>query len=248
MALSRRNLIQALAYTCMALLSSSVSFAQSASELTQSFRTLGVRRAAPTLFYNIGSEEIPLFAGDSSLSGKYKAPKSGVLELYCYVPAAEPELPPVKVILAETKLPGPSENFVLIASAANEESVTGAPSIAVRAVDASLEAHPLDTIRVFNFSKRRTATKVGETFAEIPSGGDAFFDFPEGNKVWVQIAAYEGIETGWKLRNGGPKAIFPDTRSLIILSDAYPSESDPKGERLNLRNVIDSNPPAPRSP
>ncbi|MDQ8208880.1 hypothetical protein QEH52_15235 [Coraliomargarita sp. SDUM461003] len=213
----------------------------------QSFRTLGVRRAAPKLFYQLGSKEVPLFAGDAALSASYQAPKSGKLELYCYVPATDPELPPVKVTVAEATLPSEGENLVLIASIQNTNSKQAAPAVALRAVDASIEAHPLNTIRVFNFSKRKIAAKVGDEFKEILVGEEAFFAYPEGNKVWVKIAAYEGVDTGWKLRTGGPKAISPDKRTIIVLSDAYPTREDPEGLKITLRNVIDNNPPRPLS-
>ncbi|MBC2602798.1 hypothetical protein [Puniceicoccus vermicola] len=246
MAYSRRNLIKLLTCVTLAVLSSSNLEAQR-EDSAKTFRTLGVRRAAPQLFYKNGSEEIRLFAGDSALSGLYEAPPSGKLTLYCYMPAEDPDLPPVKVDLAETELKTPGESLVLVATMSSKAE-SGPPVIRVRTVDASVEKHPLNTARVFNFSNRKIASKVAEEFAEIPSGGEYIFDYPTGSKMWVKIAAFEGSETGWKLRNGGPKAIIPGTRSLIVLSDAYPSEEDPYGERINLRNVIDSKPPPPITP
>lgn len=247
MALFRRNLNKVLLGLVLTLLHLNCSLAWAEVASAQTFRTLGVRRAAPKLFYEQDHKEIPIFAGDSALSRRYSAPKSGVLKLYCYVPAEDPKLPPVKLTVAEAELPSESENLVLIASTQNVESRDGVPGVALQAVDASIEAHPLDTIRIFNFSQRNIAAKVSDQFEEIASGGESFFPYPEGNKVWVKIAAYEGDEAGWKLRTGGPKAIFPGKRTIIVLSDAYPTLDDPEGLKINLRNVIDSHPPKPLS-
>jgi len=246
MVISRRNLIKLLAGSVITLLGSASLIADTANSGPQSFRTLAVRRAAPELYYQLGSKEIRLFASDSALSGLYEAPSSGKLELYTYTPADEPDLPPVKVVLAETQLKTAGESLLLIARMTSENT-PGLPKIGLRTVDASVEMHPLNTMRVINFSNRRVASKVADEFAEIPSGGEYFFQIPPGNKVWVKVAAYEGVEKGWKLRNRAPNAVLPDTRSIMVLSDAFPSERDPKGENIVLRNVIDRNPPAPQS-
>lgn len=244
MVISRRNISKLLTCASLALLclASQRVYAQQSADKT--FRTLAVRRAAPKIFYNNGDKEVQLFAGDTALSGAYDAPPSGKIEVYCYTPAKDPQLPPVKVNLAEAQLSDSKENLLLISTTTDESATNnGTPEIQLLAIDASLDAHPLNTVRVFNFSQRKTAAKIADEFEVIPSGGDFIFQLPEDTKMWVKIAAYEGTDTGWKLRNGGPKAIFPNTRSIIVLSDAYPSEEDPEGKRINLRNVIDRTPP-----
>lgn len=243
---TRRNLSILPVYVLLALLTLSSQPLLAAATDALTFRTLAVRRASPKLFYNDGEKEVRLHAGDTALSNAYTAPPSGKIEIYCYVPAKDHKLPPVKVTLAEAQLSNTSDNILLILTNSNsDEANKGAPSIETRMVDASLEAHPLNTARVFNFSKRDAAAKIEDEFAQINSGKDHLFKFPEDNKMWVKIAAYEGSDEGWIMRNGGPKAVFPNTRSIIVLSDAYPSREDPEGKRITLRNIVDRHPPVP---
>jgi hypothetical protein len=114
------------------------------------------------------------------------------------------------------------------------------------AVDDSWEVHPVRTIRVFNYLKRRAraAVKIGGETIELPTGASHVFTYPgSDDESWVQVAVWE--ENGWVLRSSGPKATISQTRSTMILADTPPSAEDPDPRAVVITNLIEA---APKSP
>ncbi len=207
------------------------------------FRTLSVDRPVSGLFYDHQDRPIALSANGSTLSGAHRIPANGLVALYRRLPSEQPGGPERRVPVTEVRLTGEGPHFLLLSSTPDP---TGPGNVRISAlpVNASWEIHPIETIRVLNFSKRMAAVRVGESATELPSGTEKFFPYPEGTKVWVKAAVKE--PDGWVIRIGAPQAIIPGTRSLIVLGDAPPTEEDPEGRRLKIRNVIDTTrPPAP---
>lgn len=202
------------------------------------FRTLALGSNVSDLFYDSLGKPVPITAGASGFSAPHLAPKNGRLELYRELPPATPEGKPRRTIVATLQLGEGGPYLVFMVTGQQSPSQTNA-----LVVDDSWEEHPARTMRVFNFSQRRALVKVGETVSEIAPSQSRLFTWPDGNQARLQVATREA--GGWVLRAGGPQLTPPHSRSSVILLDQQPSEDRPVTDELLVRNLIDSEPPAP---
>src|SRR5690606_37138330 len=99
-------------------------------------------------FYDVegGTEDID--AVPSSFSRFYPAPKNGRVVLYRKLPAEEPGGVPLKIAVAEARLPEGDGPFLIVLK--KKQSLEG-ELFDSAIIDHSLRAHPKGTFRVFNF-------------------------------------------------------------------------------------------------
>ena len=208
------------------------------------FRTLALVRALDGVFYeDRPGHAIPLVASLSGFSAPYPCPANGLVQIYREEPPVPPETKPRRVPVAEARLgKGGPWLLLIISSPAGRRP----PQVDLQVVDDSWTAHPVRTMRVLNYLKKRAraAVKIGGDTVELPAGGSYIFSYPgEAEESWVQVAVQE--EDGWVLRSSEPKATFPQTRSTMVLSNAPPSPMDPDPRGVMVNSLIDAVPPAP---
>jgi hypothetical protein len=237
----------ALTLVCFALLTAPLSRAQAVSgEPPVLFRTLALAEVVSGIFYDdVRGRPVQLMAG-SGLSAPYVCPPGGLVSLYREEPPVPPETTPRRVPVAEARL-GKGGPWLLLLARAPGAARTEA--VQVVAIDDSWTAHPVGTIRVFNYLKRRAraAVKIGGEAIELSTGGSHIFPYPgEADQSWVQVALQE--EDGWVLRAGGPQATIPNTRATLVLADSPPTPFDPDPRTVLIRNLIEAAPPPPPGP
>ncbi len=246
MALFRRNLKSLLPLACALALGAGLplgGYGQGASSKSQpvTFRMLALGAPVSNVFYDYHDKPIRISAGSTSLSSPRRADAGQEVELYRVIPAVEPNTAPTKETLSTFKLGNGGPYLVFM-------QVNPADKFDIRShvVEDSWQEHPLGTIRIFNFSRRKTMAKVGDKIVELNPGQTALFDYAEGkHQTWLQAAVWEDGE--WTLRTSNPQVTLPNTRSSIVLLDQPPSRDRPNTRELMVRNFFESAPqPATR--
>lgn len=208
-------------------------------ELPAKFRTLALGSVdVADVFYDFKpGRTISVSATGGNFSPPYPVPVSGVVSLYRMVPPVPPETKPRRLSLGEVTL-GKGGPWLVLMKA---PGAVDAP-LQLQAIDDSWASHPVHTMRIFNFSKRRAAVNMGESTFELSTGGSRIISYPSSatSQVWMKVALME--ESGWELRVAGPKAMIPKTRSTFILADGpiEPGRSDFIG--VNTSTLIDREP------
>ncbi|HSI09892.1 MAG TPA: hypothetical protein VK985_14990 [Rariglobus sp.] len=240
MAYLERHLTPWLAMT-VALLSSSLIKAQPEPEPPPvTFRTLALGLGSlADVFYDVApGRPVSISATNSSFSAPYVAPKSGLVSIYRLVPPVPPETKPQRLPVAEARVGKGGPWLVLMVPSSENPGQVGA-----RVVDDSWEVHPVTTMRIFNFSKRKAGIKIDESTFELPSGESQIVKYPpNSDQVWVRAAMMD--EHGWVIRVSGPQATIPKTRSTMILADGRPERDNPDTRGVTTSNLVDVAPPA----
>jgi hypothetical protein len=241
MAYSKRHLILWLAVVAC-LLPSARSRAQQAPDIAPvTFRTLalGVESVADVFYDLAPGRPVSISGTNSSFSAPYVCPKSGLVSIYRLIPPVPPETKPQRLPVAEVRLgKGGPWLLLMIPSPENPRQVD------VRVVDDSWDVHPVMTMRVFNFSKRRAGMKIGENTFEVAPGGSQIVSYPpNSDQVWVRAAMMD--ENGWVIRASGPHATIPKTRSTLILADGRPERDNPDTRGVTTSSLVDVVPPPP---
>lgn len=122
--------------------------------------------------------------------------------------------------LASVPMPA-GANDVLVLLAPSAEG--GELPLEGKAFDQSLEAHPLDTLRVLNLSSHTLGLKVGDDTVSVASGAERLFSFQAAGQanLAVYLAVAEG-EAGWKLVQSSLLATPRGRRVLGIVRDGRP--------------------------
>lgn len=151
-----------------------------------------------------------------------------------------------KLPVADVPLPeGTSSVLVMLAPAP-----AGSPfPIQGRALDQSLEVHPLNTVRIVNFSNRTLALRVGEKTAVSPPGADDRFPFPAGGAPQVPVEVAVNTPEGWQSVQRSLQPAPAGRRILVVVRDGRPDLSiqDPalRTKPVDAVFLIDRAPPAP---
>jgi hypothetical protein len=215
--------------------------AQSAPKPPPTFRTLALGMSVDNIFYDQRGKAVSVTAGASGFSAPYIVPEDNRLVFYRLVPPVPPETTPRRVTLADVRVAedgGPFLILMMINPAAPAE-------MHVLVVDDSWEKHPVQTMLLFNFSRRRTTVKLGEALRELNPVQSHLFPFGADRQVWLQAATWD--EGKWEMRVSGPQLTLPKTRSTVVLIDQEPSDERPITHDLLVRNFIDPQ-PAPPAP
>ncbi|MET0263782.1 MAG: hypothetical protein ABW223_12840 [Rariglobus sp.] len=236
MAYLQRHLIARLALIVGILLGNSLVRAAQPEETPVVFRMIAIGSAVTGLSYDLApGKPVSVAAGGSSLSIPYKSPASGVVSFYREVPSTEPGGKPRRVPVTDARL-GKGGPYLVVMS--SPPGSTDTSRITAIVVDDSWEAHPVKTVRVFNFSRRHAAVQLESETAELASGQSQVFAYPaKRGSVRFKVALHES--DGWILRVSCPQGILPNARSTIVMTDVVPTEDVPNPVDVNITNVFD---------
>lgn len=187
-----------------------------------------------TFLFDIEKKQETLYASLGAFSPLYSAPASRELLFYKEEPNPDPKLPPRKVPLAKATLPSNNPGpFLIIIHRTN----TGAPlPYEAVVIKHSLADHPVNTYRVFNFSKRRLAVNLADQNLILTRGESRQVSYPNTRKAWLKVAANEDGDN-WLLVSSSPHVIGTDSRTTIFLVDISASELDPNPKGLIARRI-----------
>lgn len=229
MALPQRNLIATalawLGWFCASLV------AQPAAE-PASFRVVSLVETA-ALFYDAGPAKTRINAGIDAFSTLHSAPASREIVLYTEIPAPEPGRPPVKQPLARTRLPAASLGPFLVVLYPGGVSGLKFDSFAI---DQSLDAHPAQTYRVFNFSKRQLAVNLADQNLLLAPRESGRVPYPNDRKAWIKVAA-STAGNDWLLVRSSSHPVGPGTRTCVFLMDIPPTEDVPNPTGVVIRRI-----------
>lgn len=211
MAFSRRNLILPLA-VFLALAAPLRAQPEAAPALT--VRLMSWSGDLPGLLLAGAREDVEVDVREFAFSAEVAVKRGEVLRVSRRAegtPADEP--PPV---LAELEIPPGMRRLLVVlapAPAGSPFPLTG------RVWDNSLEAHPVDTVRVLNFSTKALAAGIGSTRFEVAAGGEGSAAYPRdaAPMVFVQLAANDGGE--WRMARRGLQPLVPGGRMLCVVRD-----------------------------
>ncbi|MFA6289517.1 MAG: hypothetical protein WC661_19215 [Opitutaceae bacterium] len=123
------------------------------------------------------------------------------------------------VILARAEVPQAQEQVIILLAPAPAGSAQPFQS---RVLDDSPDAHPAETIRLFNYSSRFLALRIGqETFNGAP-GSERLFSYTKAGapRIFFQLAAQ--TDDGWKMVRRYLQAVPKGRRLLCIVRDGRP--------------------------
>lgn len=196
------------------------------------------------LFYDLHGRRLSLYAGPGNFSSPAVVPAGGTLALYRLQRAAEPGLPPVRVPVVSTTLPAaPGSQTLLVIYPEGPAPADGAPDtrpLATLTFDQSPESFPAGTIRVFSFSTRPVALKIGAEAVPVPPRQTVSVAYPADQRTWLHVATVG--EQGWQRVIGTPQTLGPRTRLSLFFRDIPPSLNDPKPIGLLLGKILESVP------
>jgi hypothetical protein len=151
------------------------------------------------------------------------------------------KLPVVSVQMPE----GTASILVVLASA----PAGSALPIQGQALDQSLEVHPLNTVRIVNFSNRNLALRVGEKTTVSAPGAKDLFPFPADGTPQIPVEVAVNTPEGWHMVQRSLQPAPVGRRILVLVRDGRP---DLSVQDLALRTklvdtvfLIDRAPPAP---
>jgi hypothetical protein len=201
-----------------------------------SFRVVSLSGVV-TFLFDIDKKKEVLSPGAGSFSRLYPAPKNRTIVFYQETPASDPKLPPAKTPVARATLPAEKSGPFLIVLA------PGAPGAELPfntlVIDHSLEAHPVGSYRVFNFSKRRLAVNLADVKMVLAPGEHGAAPYPAAKKGWLQVAAEEN-QSGWLLVSSSPHPVGIGCRTTVFLVDIAPSPQDPDPKGIIVRRINES--------
>lgn len=245
MALSFRHLTL-LAAALVAAPLAFVANAQTSRRPTITFRAIAVGDSAATsgLCYEDRGKSVGLAVTTTGLSQPCTRPASDVLTLYRELPPESPGQPPRRATVAEVRFEKPGDHL-LVLTALRE----GAKPVSVRALamDDSWRISPAETVRVFNFCRRKLAVQLGADTPNLAPGQSHVSPFSKGDDtIEFKVATWES--SSWKTRFNSALGVIPKTRLLIVISDRQPTPDDPHPSEISIDTIYDTMPPAEPKP
>lgn len=230
MALIQRNL-SAVALACLGWLCAPTA-AQPAPEPAQ-FRVVCLAESA-SFFHDLAGVKTRIDAGIDSFSNLIPAPPDRDIVLYAEVPAATPGRPPAKKPLARARLPGAGSGpFLLVLHPAPPGSEL---KFGTLVIDQSLDAHPSQSYRVFNFSRRRVAVNLAGRDLLLAPRESGLVPYPGDRKTWLKIAVNNHAD-GWQLVRSSSHPVGPGTRTSILILDIPPTPDVPDPVGVVTRRI-----------
>ncbi|HSI10178.1 MAG TPA: hypothetical protein VK985_16455 [Rariglobus sp.] len=187
-----------------------------------------------TFLFDVEKKQELLTPGIGSFSRLYPSPKNREIVFYTMIANPDPKLPPAKVAVAKAQLPPQKPGPFLILL--NKNPAGAELKFSTLVIDNSLDAYPINTYRVFNFSKRRLAANVAGIKMVLATGQNENAPYPSSRKAWIQIAADEK-DAGWLLVSSSPQPVGANSRTSIFLVDIDPSERDPNPKGIVARRI-----------
>lgn len=191
------------------------------------------------MFYDLRGKAVQVTAATSGLSIPNEVPAGGRIVFYRLQPAENSEAKPRRVTVADVNLGGTGPFLLFMAERPDSAE------LALQIVDDSWESHPVETIRLFNFSRRNVVVKIviKELVVELLSGKDRVLPYGTTGQFWFQAATQE--PEGWVMRVSAPQVSPPKTRITAILFDQKPTPDRPLTRELDLVKFIDVVPATP---
>jgi hypothetical protein len=191
------------------------------------------------MLYNYQGKKRQAYAGQTMFSEPLPVPSNRLLNFYREDPPEKPDEPPIHVPEATATIPAGRGPFLVLLA----PSSTGAAlPLASRVVDYSLKAHPAGTFRVFSFSKRKIAVKLGSITAELTPGESLLIPYPDSTSTWLQVAVAD--ETGWHPVVGSIQGVSAGSRTSLFLCDVITAAGEEPGKGLLVRKIKDIPPAA----
>jgi len=207
--------------------------AQSAAAAPARFRVVSLAETA-ALFYDAGHAKMRINAGIDAFSSLLPAPADREIVLYTETPATAPGQPPAKTALARARLPGSGLGPFLIVLHPNPRGAD--LKFGSLVIDQSLEAHPPQTYRVFNFSRRRLAVNLADKNLLLASRESGLVPYPKGRKAWIKVAA-NTTGNDWLLVRSSSHPVGPGTRTSVFLLDIPPTPDVPNPTGVIIRRI-----------
>lgn len=204
------------------------------------FRTLALGMSTGTdILYDYKEKPVIVTAGGSAFSSPYSLPENRQLQFYRVLPPVPPEKTPRRQILADVNV-GAGDGPFLLFMIIDPDKPT---ELQVKVVHDSWDEHPVQTMRMFNFSRRKTLLKITDTPFELSTAESRLFPYAAGTQIWMQAATFE--EGRWEVRVSGPQLTLPKTRATVVLLDQPPTIEFPNAKDLLVRNFVDFEPAKP---
>lgn len=213
------------------------------------FRTLAVGNAAAVtgLFYESQGKSVRLPADGMSLSAPYPSPPTGLIALYRELPPLKPGGPPQRVPVAEAQL-GKNGPYLLVLTSEADPTIAGATRVKALPISDSWDTHPVESLRIFNFSRRRAAIQINTETVELATTQSHVSPFPKNARIFELKVAILGTEK-WMLASSNPPALIPHTRLIIVITDMAPTPYNPHPVEVDINAVYDDRPPQePKQP
>jgi hypothetical protein len=206
-------------------------FAQTPSVPVPTFRAIAIDHSVSGILYDHRGKSVTVTAGINSYSKSYPLDGHQELSFYRMVPAENKEDPPRRETLKTIAVSGQGPLVIFMLAGADIHSTPH-----ILAFDDSMAAHPLDAVRICNFSWRHAAVNIGNESIELSSGQSLVFPYVN-KKIWLKAATKE--TEGWKLRISAPQITIPGHRSTLAIIDQPVSVDRPDTRELLVRNIID---------
>ncbi|CAM3099428.1 hypothetical protein [Rariglobus hedericola] len=238
MALLQRNLILGLvAFLCLAVAPTRA--APSAQSWPNTFKAIIIARDLTVigdLYYDVGKTQVLFSASTQRLSRAYPVPPDRKIEIYRLQPAVPPEITPTKVPVAEITFTEGGPWLVLMAAAQTAGVTT---RIQPQVIDASLNAHPQRTVRIYNFSQDAMAISAGDERFSLTRGQARLVSYPNSTTpaLWLKCAVPKVDD--WSLEISSAQTIVPgNTRALWLLYDQPGTPENPQSS-IAIRNLVE---------
>lgn len=188
-------------------------------------------------------ERLP--ASPNRFSPPRPVPAGGRVELYREEPAATPGQPPVRVPVAQTRVPDePGAATLVVLHQPNRVAEPRWPADRpkVTLLDISLAAHGLGRVHAVNLGTRPIGLKIDGAPARLEPGADLVSAPLTGGKPWLQAAVLGG--EGWARVIGAPVRVRDGERLTVFFLDPLPVDGDPFPFGTQQRKITDR-PPQP---
>jgi hypothetical protein len=213
------------------------------------FRTLAIGNAAAVagLFYESQGKSVRLPVSGMSLSASYPSPPTGLIALYRELPPVKPGTPPQRIPVAEAQL-GKNGPYLLVLTSEADPTLPGGTKVSALPISDSWDTHPVESLRVFNFSRRRAAIQIDTETVELSTTQSHVAPFPKNTRIFELKVAILGTDK-WMLASSNPPAIIPHTRLIIVITDMAPTSHNPHPTEVDINVVYDDRPPQePKKP
>jgi hypothetical protein len=209
------------------------------SALALEFRLLSWKGDIGELYYTDRGQRVEVNANDYIPSIPYQKSDTKSLELCRDIPM--PDGPARRQVVALIALPEPAIARAILILTTTPEGYAG------RWLDDSPSVHPVNTIRVYNFSSRALAFQAaGEQWQQSPGDIHLVAFDPASRQFSIHIATQ--VNDAWQLVAGGPQPVRKNNRIHLLIRDIRPSEDDRSGEYVDLLFFRDPVPPDAKPP
>lgn len=186
-----------------------------------------------SVFYDGEDEKETLRIGIGTFTRLYPAPRDRKVELYTEESNPDPTKPPIRVPLAKATLPSGEGPFLVILYQNRDGSGL---TYDTTVIDHSLNAHPTDNYRTFNYSKRNLAVQLAEKEFLLKKGQSENVPYPNTRKAWLKVAA-DDQKNGWLVVTSSPHVVGNNSRTTIFLVDLPSTERDPDPKGIAVRRI-----------